>query len=165
MAFSTTIVTSTLWSNTPRPALTILIRNHGHQSWPRGRAVARVANGVVPQHLVVGLRSRKARLNHEAAEVTAIKLNQNYYGISWLYCEGRAELLFSENETNARRLYGLAKDRLRKGRHRRISDPRRQTGGQSGIGGTKAAAVPADAVAAGGRPERLRLSDGAAGKP
>ena len=58
-----------------------------------------------------GLDARKPRLNREeAAQVTAIKLSQNYYGSRWLYCEGRPELLFTENETNAQRLFGLANE-------------------------------------------------------
>jgi hypothetical protein len=28
------------------------------------------------------------------------------YGQRWLYCEGKPELLFTENETNAQRLFG-----------------------------------------------------------
>ena len=42
--------------------------------------------------------------------MTAIKLNHYYYGSRWLYCEGRPELLFTENETNAQRLFGLANE-------------------------------------------------------
>jgi len=36
-----------------------------------------------------------------------IEVNHHYYGRRWLYCEGSPELLFTENETNNRRLYGL----------------------------------------------------------
>jgi len=35
-----------------------------------------------------------------------IELDQSYYGKRWLVAEGSAELLFTENETNYRRLYG-----------------------------------------------------------
>jgi hypothetical protein len=35
-----------------------------------------------------------------------IELNDPSYGRRWLYCEGAPQLLFTENETNARRLYG-----------------------------------------------------------
>ena len=59
-----------------------------------------------------GLDARKPRLSRERStpQVTAIKLNQNYYGSRWLYCEGRPELLFTENETNAQRLFGVANE-------------------------------------------------------
>ena len=54
-----------------------------------------------------GLDERRPRLRREAgAEIAAIKLMHSYYGNRWLYCEGSPEMLFSENETNYRRLYG-----------------------------------------------------------
>jgi len=36
----------------------------------------------------------------------AIEVDHPSYGRRWLYCEGSPELLFTENETNYRRLYG-----------------------------------------------------------
>ncbi len=36
-----------------------------------------------------------------------IEVRHNSYGQRWLYCEGQSELLFTENETNTRRLYGV----------------------------------------------------------
>ena len=38
--------------------------------------------------------------------VIPVELHHPYYGNRWLYCEGNAELLFTENETNHRRLFG-----------------------------------------------------------
>jgi hypothetical protein len=38
--------------------------------------------------------------------VVPIELYHQYYGKRWLYCEGNAEPLFTENETNNRRLFG-----------------------------------------------------------
>src|SRR4030095_13529594 len=38
--------------------------------------------------------------------VVPIELHHPYYGKRWLYCEGNAEPLFTENETNNRRLFG-----------------------------------------------------------
>jgi hypothetical protein len=38
---------------------------------------------------------------------TVIKAEQDYYGQRWLYCEGTPTLLFTENETNLQRLYGV----------------------------------------------------------
>ena len=37
---------------------------------------------------------------------TAIELEHRAYGKRWLLCEGEPELLFTENETNARKLFG-----------------------------------------------------------
>src|SRR5262249_3662376 len=36
----------------------------------------------------------------------AIELEHKAYGRRWLLCEGEPELLFTENETNAKRLFG-----------------------------------------------------------
>jgi hypothetical protein len=49
-----------------------------------------------------------ARSSLKRADVggTAIELNHKEYGRRLLYCEGTPELLFTENETNARRLFG-----------------------------------------------------------
>jgi Mannosylglycerate hydrolase MGH1-like glycoside hydrolase domain/Glycosyl hydrolase family 63 C-terminal domain len=38
--------------------------------------------------------------------IIPVELYHPYYGKRWLYCEGNAELLFTENETNNRRLFG-----------------------------------------------------------
>ncbi len=55
-----------------------------------------------------GLDERRPRLRREdGAEVAAIKLAHHYYGNRWLYCEGNPEMLFTENETNHHRLFGL----------------------------------------------------------
>jgi hypothetical protein len=42
-----------------------------------------------------------------AASSSAIELKHNQLGTRWLHCEGSPELLFTENETNARRLFGV----------------------------------------------------------
>jgi len=53
-----------------------------------------------------GLDERKPKLRRDAsAEVAAIRLDHYYYGSRWLYCESNPKLLFSENETNNRRLF------------------------------------------------------------
>src|SRR5208283_4922705 len=41
-------------------------------------------------------------------EGACIELNEPHYGRRWLYGEGKPKLLFTENETNCRRLYGTA---------------------------------------------------------
>jgi hypothetical protein len=38
---------------------------------------------------------------------SVVEAHHQTYGRRWLYCEGYPELLFTENETNARRLYGV----------------------------------------------------------
>ena len=39
---------------------------------------------------------------------TVVKARQDYYSHAWLYCDGQPTLLFTENETNVERLYGVA---------------------------------------------------------
>jgi hypothetical protein len=41
------------------------------------------------------------------AAVGAIKANNQKYGDRWLFCEGEPELLFTDNETNLHRFYGI----------------------------------------------------------
>ena len=38
--------------------------------------------------------------------IIPIELYHSYYGKRWLYCEGNPEAIFTENETNTRRLFG-----------------------------------------------------------
>ena len=43
---------------------------------------------------------------HGTVGSTAIELEHKAYGKRWLLCEGEPELLFTENETNAKKLFG-----------------------------------------------------------
>ena len=45
------------------------------------------------------------RLTKDVRNATAVQLCQPAYGHRWLFCNGMPELLFTENETNTRRLY------------------------------------------------------------
>lgn len=56
-----------------------------------------------------GLDSRKPHMTMPKDNV--LQLEHDYLGAMWLYCDGSPELLFVENETNARRLYGNWEDR------------------------------------------------------
>ncbi len=51
-----------------------------------------------------GIGAKRPRL-HACAE-GVIELDEPIYGKRWLLCDGAPELLFTENETNTRRLYG-----------------------------------------------------------
>jgi hypothetical protein len=56
-----------------------------------------------------GLDARKPRIVcEEASEIATLKISHYYYGNRWLCCEGRPEFLFTENETNQQRLFGIA---------------------------------------------------------
>ncbi len=55
-----------------------------------------------------GEGKKRPRLNRggPVEGVVAVEARHDYYGPRWLYCEGNPELLFTENETNSRRLFG-----------------------------------------------------------
>jgi hypothetical protein len=55
-----------------------------------------------------GLDVRRPRLR--ARDHATIELTHQYYDRRWLYSDGLPELLFTENETNLRRLYGAEND-------------------------------------------------------
>jgi Mannosylglycerate hydrolase MGH1-like glycoside hydrolase domain len=111
-----------------------------------------------------GLDARKPRVSREeAAEVATLKLYHQYYGERWLYCEGEPEILFAENETNVRRLFGAenessyVKDGINEYIVHRVQEAASTTGP-----GTKASAHYATRVAPGdSKIFRLRLSDAA----
>jgi hypothetical protein len=52
------------------------------------------------------LRRPRMREGKGVQKGSVIELNHDYYGRRLLYCEGAPPLLFTENETNTRRLYG-----------------------------------------------------------
>ncbi|HEU5394088.1 MAG TPA: glucosidase, partial [Candidatus Methylomirabilis sp.] len=47
------------------------------------------------------------RPGRAARDTSLVELEHHAYGRRWLFCAGRPELLFTENETNFRRLYGV----------------------------------------------------------
>ncbi len=52
-----------------------------------------------------GLDVRRPRLR--AVNPTTIEVHHEYYDLRWLYCQDPAALLFTNNETNLKRLYGV----------------------------------------------------------
>ena len=72
--------------------------------------------------------------------VVAIELCHPYYGKRWLYCEGNAEPLFTENETNNRRLFDAenAASHVKDGINDYIVNREKQAVNAGGVG-TKAA--------------------------
>jgi mannosylglycerate hydrolase MGH1-like protein len=55
-------------------------------------------------------RRPRARRGEPVEGVVPIELSHEYYGERWLYSEGNPEPLFTENETNSRRLWGVEND-------------------------------------------------------
>jgi len=56
-----------------------------------------------------GFGERRPTLRREEprAGVSTVSLNHPYYGQRWLHCDGAAEVLFTHNETNYRRLWNI----------------------------------------------------------
>ncbi len=52
-------------------------------------------------------KEKRPSLHRSKDSEAVIELKDDYYGGRWLYCEGAPELLFTENDTNTRRLYGV----------------------------------------------------------
>jgi hypothetical protein len=50
---------------------------------------------------------RSGDLEHRGESAAVLTAETRRYGRRWLYCEGSPELLFTENETNAHRLFGV----------------------------------------------------------
>jgi hypothetical protein len=107
----------------------------------------------------------RPRARATGSSATCIALSEPLYGSRWLHCEGAPPLLFTENETNCERLYGVANATpyTKEAFHRYIVD-----GDLAAVNpaqeGTKAAAryqlmVPAGATVT----VRLRLNDRAPG--
>ena len=69
-----------------------------------------------------GGRDRRPELHQaKTAPNPVIELNHDQPGNRWLHCEGTPELLFTENETNARApVRGRKSDTLCQGRHQRL---------------------------------------------
>jgi len=113
-----------------------------------------------------GLDERRPRLRRDAGvEVAAIKLAHHYYGNRWLYCEGNPDILFTENDTNRQKLFGLDNESpyVKDGINEYVVHANR--GAVNPVGsGTKAAAhyslmiAPRTSVTV-----RLRLTDAAPG--
>ena len=81
-----------------------------HRDEPRARRghAAPGAAALVPQHLVVGRRTRRAPSSRPAITPAAPSspAATNSSEQRFLYCEGAGELLFTDNETNRYRLWG-----------------------------------------------------------
>jgi len=83
------------------------------------------------------------------------------YGKRWLYCEGSPELLFTENETNAQRLYGLPNQCtcVKDGVNDYIVHGRKDTVGSMMMGTKASAHYPVEVAPGQSATIRLRLTD------
>ena len=105
--------------------------HHGAQPRAGSGQASRVADAVVPQHVVVGRRQCRSR-RCASRRPASIQASHHELGEYRLYCDGAPELLFTENESNASRLWGQSnRIALRQGRLPRLRRLGKRRGGES----------------------------------
>ena len=131
-ASSTTTATSTSSSSTPRPdAEDILIRITVDNRGPDGGAAAPAADRLVPQHLVVGRRTRVARAPARSRRRRRLARHRacatSTTAQRWLLLRGRPAAALHRERDQRTPVCGAAEQRiaLRQGRHRRPRRARR----------------------------------------
>ena len=108
-----------------------------------------------------GVHPAMVALGRPPAGASVVQMSCTEYGNRWLYADGAPPLLFTENDTNTERLYGVPRDGafFKDGFNDRVVNGRLDAVNPAEEG-TKAAAHYRVTVPAGGRVElRLRLSD------
>ena len=87
----------------------ILIQITRPQPRPGGGRAARPADALVSQSVVLARQSRPAdaAAGRRAASWSVVKAVDPKLGERYLYCDGDAPLLFTENETNTQRIFGV----------------------------------------------------------
>ena len=110
-----------------------------------------------------GTDARKPRLRRGDAPKgsAAVALQHAYYGERTLYAEGAPELLFTENETNARRLYAAPNDSpyVKDAFHEVVVHGVTEAVNPDGFGTKATARYRIEVPAGGSRTLRLRLTD------
>ena len=89
---------------------------------PEPATLHRPADGLVPEHLVLGAGANRSRsCGVVRAAPSVIELNEPDYGKRWTVFDGSPDLLFTENETNFRRFHDFDDgSRIRQRRHQRL---------------------------------------------
>src|SRR5512135_1641997 len=110
-----------------------------------------------------GLGNRRPRMR-AAASGAAIEADSEYYGKLTLSCEGSPELLFTENESNAKRLWGADNDSrfVKDAFHDAVVGGRRDAVNPERVGSKAAAHYTLSIPARGSATVRLRLTNGEA---
>ena len=128
-ASSTKTATSTSSSSTPRPARKIcLIRIQAINRGPDAAALHLLPTLWFRNTWSWGLDARTTPTHawQRPTKSPRSKLDHDYYGARWLYCEGTPELLFTENETNRQpALWRRQSYALCQRRHQRLHRARR----------------------------------------
>ena len=80
-----------------------------------------------------GRDNPRPSLQAVSGKAAVVRATEADLGERYLYCDGQASLLFTENETNAKRLFGGAEpDSVRQGRHQQLHRPRTNRRRESG---------------------------------
>ena len=83
---------------------------HGPQPWAGLRHARPAAQAVVPQRVVLACRrgAADARAGRGRPGRGVVRAVHPQLGTRYLYCDGDVPLLFTENETNTQRIFGVA---------------------------------------------------------
>ena len=130
----------------------ILMRVTVENRGPRRRRAACAAAALGPQHLVLDARARRGRCCALPAAARSRPMHPDAAGTAAVLPLQPAELLFCENETNTRRLFGSGRAGPLQGRHQRL---RRRMATRDAVNplreGTKCAALHHASTSSGGR--------------
>jgi hypothetical protein len=115
----------------------------------------------------LGERRPRIRAGAGAPGAAAITLNHEYYGTMRLFCEGSPELLFTENESNAQRLWGVENDspQVKDAFHETVVSGAEGAVNEERVGSKAAARYLLEIPAGGSASVRLRLTAGAPAAP
>ena len=106
----------------------ILIQITRPQPRPGGGRAARPADALVPQPVVLARQPPTGRRCSRSARHpgwSVVKAVDPKLGERYLYCEGDVPLLFTENETNTQRIFGVPnRTPVRQGQHQQLRRPR-----------------------------------------
>ena len=112
----------------------------------------------------LGARRQRLRAGERTPGYATIDVDSEYYGRLALQCEGSPELLFTENESNARRLWGAENDsaHVKDGIHDYVVHGVKEAVNPDGVGSKGSARYVLTVPAEGSAAIRLRLSRAAA---
>jgi hypothetical protein len=101
------------------------------------------------------------KVRHADANLSVIEADHPTLGQRWLYCEGQVELLFTENETNNERLWGVpsASAYVKDGIHRYLIQGQTAAINPDRMGTKVAAHYQLEIAPSASQTVRLRLSD------
>ncbi|MGH9363945.1 MAG: MGH1-like glycoside hydrolase domain-containing protein, partial [Thermoanaerobaculia bacterium] len=114
-----------------------------------------------------GERRPRMRAAAGAPAAAAIAVTHDYYGTLTLHCEGSPELLFTENESNGERLWGVENDSpyVKDAFHDYVVNGAKDAVNPERVGSKAAARYVLEVPAGGSKTVRLRLTSAAPATP